>query len=63
MDPVEAEHGNADVGFGTKLLLGSISGTVGSVVGNPGEIAIVRMCNDSKSVSYTHLTLPTIYSV
>eukprot|EP00750_Incisomonas_marina_P007370 INCI1488.2.p1 GENE.INCI1488.2~~INCI1488.2.p1 ORF type:complete len:255 (+),score=37.50 INCI1488.2:267-1031(+) len=37
-----------DVSFGTKLLLGSVSGSVGSVIGNPAEVAIVRMCNDSK---------------
>jgi len=37
-----------DVSFGTKLLLGSIAGTVGSIIGNPAEVAIVRMCNDSK---------------
>ena len=35
------------VGFGTKMLLGGLSGAVGAFVGNPAEVAVVRMCNDS----------------
>ena len=48
-DKSESRGGKGtDVSFSTKVLLGSIAGTVGSVFGNPAEIAIVRMCNDSK---------------
>jgi len=37
-----------NVPFATKLLLGSVAGTVGSFIANPVEIAIVQMANDSK---------------
>lgn len=40
-------HGHS-VSFGKKLFLGSVSGFVGSIIGNPAELAIVRMANDSK---------------
>jgi hypothetical protein len=47
-DALKRRDNVASLGFGTKLLLGSVSGTVGSIFGNPAEVAIVRMCNDSK---------------
>jgi solute carrier family 25 oxoglutarate transporter 11 len=40
--------GGDNIPFSTKLLLGSVAGVVGSVVGNPAELAIVRMANDSR---------------
>lgn len=38
-----------DISFGNKLLMGCISGAIGSFVGNPSELALVRMTADSKS--------------
>lgn len=41
--------GNADkITFGQKLAMGSISGGIGSFVGTPSEVALVRMSADSK---------------
>lgn len=45
-------HTNASsekhISFGTKLAMGSISGGIGSFVGTPSEVALVRMSADSK---------------
>jgi len=41
--------GNADkISFGSKLAMGSLSGGIGSFVGTPSEVALVRMSADSK---------------
>lgn len=36
------------ISFGAKLLMGMTSGGIGSFVGTPSELALVRMSNDSK---------------
>jgi len=36
------------IAFGAKLLMGMTSGGIGSFVGTPSELALVRMSNDSK---------------
>lgn len=36
------------IAFGTKLLMGMTSGGIGSFVGTPSELALVRMSNDNK---------------
>lgn len=36
------------ISFGAKLLMGCTSGGIGSFVGTPAELALVRMSNDSK---------------
>lgn len=36
------------IAFGSKLLMGMTSGGIGSFVGTPSELALVRMSNDSK---------------
>lgn len=40
--------GSDQISFGTKLIMGSISGAIGSFVGTPSEVALVRMSADSK---------------
>jgi len=37
-----------NISFGSKLAMGSISGGIGSFVGTPSEVALVRMSADSK---------------
>lgn len=51
----QAQQSNLDKGvdknlipFATKLLMGMTSGGIGSFVGTPSELALVRMSNDSK---------------
>mmetsp|Transcript_125857 Transcript_125857/g.187839 ORF Transcript_125857/g.187839 Transcript_125857/m.187839 type:complete len:342 (-) Transcript_125857:80-1105(-) len=42
-------NGNAsDISFAQKLAMGSVSGGIGSFVGTPSEVALVRMSADSK---------------
>mmetsp|Transcript_11667 Transcript_11667/g.33564 ORF Transcript_11667/g.33564 Transcript_11667/m.33564 type:complete len:312 (+) Transcript_11667:135-1070(+) len=36
------------IAFGTKLLMGMTSGGIGSFIGTPSELALVRMSNDNK---------------
>ena len=36
------------IAFGARLLMGMTSGGIGSFVGTPSELALVRMSNDSK---------------
>mmetsp|Transcript_21901 Transcript_21901/g.45009 ORF Transcript_21901/g.45009 Transcript_21901/m.45009 type:complete len:312 (-) Transcript_21901:200-1135(-) len=36
------------IAFGSKLLMGMTSGGIGSFIGTPSELALVRMSNDSK---------------
>lgn len=36
------------IAFGTKLLMGMTSGGIGSFIGTPSELSLVRMTNDSK---------------
>lgn len=51
----QAQQKNIDAGidknqiaFGARLLMGMTSGGIGSFVGTPSELALVRMSNDSK---------------
>jgi solute carrier family 25 oxoglutarate transporter 11 len=51
----QAQQKNIDAGlpknqiaFGAKLLMGMTSGGIGSFIGTPSELALVRMSNDSK---------------
>lgn len=37
-----------DISFGRKLAMGCCSGGIGSFIGNPSEIALVRLSNDAK---------------
>ena len=37
-----------DISFGRKLAMGCTSGAIGSFIGNPSEIALVRLSNDAK---------------
>lgn len=39
---------NLPIGFGEKLLMGATAGSIGSVVGLPTEVALVRMSAESK---------------
>jgi len=41
-------HDKKPISFGTKLGMGCISGGIGSFVGTPSEVALVRMSADSK---------------
>jgi solute carrier family 25 oxoglutarate transporter 11 len=45
----ESHGGTADaVPFATKLGMGMLAGGIGSFVGTPSELALVRLCNDGK---------------
>ncbi len=35
-------------GFGVKLAIGSIAGAVGAMVGNPADVALIRMSADGR---------------
>ncbi|CAJ1960688.1 unnamed protein product [Cylindrotheca closterium] len=49
LEQEKIKKGGADnISFGTKLGMGSISGGIGSFVGTPSEVALVRMSADSK---------------
>ena len=49
LEQEKIKKGGADnISFGTKLGMGSISGGIGSLVGTPSEVALVRMSADSK---------------
>ena len=37
-----------DISFGRKLAMGCCSGGIGSFIGNPSELALVRLSNDAK---------------
>lgn len=37
-----------DISFGHKLAMGAVAGSIGSLVGTPSELALVRMSADSK---------------
>ena len=45
---VEAGRAKNDISFGKKLTMGCISGGIGSFVGTPSELALVRLSADSK---------------
>lgn len=45
---VKAGRDKNSISFGRKLLMGSTSGAIGSFVGTPSELALVRMSADSK---------------
>src|SRR5680860_676386 len=49
--------------LGSKALIMFLTGTVGIIIGGPIAILIVSIFSPDTAVSYTHLTLPTIYSV
>ena len=63
-----ASAGGFSVGEQSTVFLGSATagaaagGTIGSMFWNPAATAALPGIN-TESVSYTHLTLPTIYSV
>jgi len=48
LEQQKIKHGADNISFGTKLGMGSISGGIGSFVGTPSEVALVRMAADSK---------------
>lgn len=48
LENVAAGKDKNDVGFHKKLLMGCVSGGIGSFVGTPSELALVRMTADSK---------------
>jgi solute carrier family 25 oxoglutarate transporter 11 len=43
-----ADKNPLDISLGTKLYMGAIAGSIGSLVGTPSELALVRMSADSK---------------
>jgi hypothetical protein len=45
---LERAGGPAGADFATKVAIGLVSGAVGSFVGNPTEVALVRMADDAK---------------
>jgi len=47
-DNIAAGLPKNQIAFGTKLLMGMTSGGIGSFVGTPSELALVRMSNDNK---------------
>lgn len=47
LEQQKSKHGN-DISFAAKLGMGCVSGSVGSFVGTPSEVALVRMSADSK---------------
>lgn len=50
LDKAKAQHGGTveNVPFGVKLGMGMVSGGIGSFVGTPSELALVRLTNDGK---------------
>ena len=49
IDNRRAGRGANDISFSTKLGMGCLSGGIGSFVGTPSEVALVRMSADSKA--------------
>ena len=47
LDVVKGQS-EGEVSLTTKLLVGAIAGITGSIIGNPAELSLVRMGNDSK---------------
>jgi len=45
----KSTHNGVPPSFGMKIMMGMLSGTIGSLVGNPSELALVRMTADSKA--------------
>merc|ERR1719333_1199619 len=45
---LKSQEKPSEVGFGKKLMFGTISGGIGSVCGTPAELALVRMSADAK---------------
>ena len=61
---MQASENNLPIWHGTTILTVRKGGKV--VIGGDGQVSIgqtVIKANAKKAVSYTHLTLPTIYSV
>jgi solute carrier family 25 oxoglutarate transporter 11 len=48
LEQQKLKHGADNISFATKLGMGFISGGIGSFVGTPSEVALVRMSADSK---------------
>ena len=48
MKNVAAGREKNDVAFGRKLGMGCVSGSIGSFIGTPSEVSLVRMSADSK---------------
>ncbi|KAL3940554.1 MAG: hypothetical protein SGBAC_004933 [Bacillariaceae sp.] len=48
LEQQKIQHGADNISFATKLGMGSVSGAIGSFVGTPSEVALVRMSADSK---------------
>lgn len=48
LEQEKMKHGADNISFATKLGMGSISGGIGSFVGTPSEVALVRMSADGK---------------
>ena len=42
------QNDNKQVSLSTKLMVGATAGIAGSIIGNPAELALVRMADDSK---------------
>ncbi|XP_049876410.1 mitochondrial 2-oxoglutarate/malate carrier protein-like [Pectinophora gossypiella] len=47
-DSYKETHGGVAPGFGTKTLLGVAAGSVGSFIGTPAEVALIRMTSDGR---------------
>jgi solute carrier family 25 (mitochondrial oxoglutarate transporter), member 11 len=48
LEAEQAKHGNTPISLGSKMFMGMCSGGIGSLVGTPAELALVRMTADSK---------------
>jgi solute carrier family 25 oxoglutarate transporter 11 len=48
LEQQKLKHGADNIAFSTKLGMGFISGGIGSFIGTPSEVALVRMSADSK---------------
>ena len=48
LEIAKGQNKSTEVPLSTKLLCGATAGIVGSIIGNPAEIALVQMGNDSK---------------
>jgi len=48
LENTQAGKDPMDISFSSKLIMGAIAGAIGSAVGTPSELALVRMSADSK---------------